>query len=550
MLNLITEHIEIWTSASTHKSNTGRGRRKNSKRIEQYGIKKLRETIISLALNGCLVNNDKNKISWIQKSIGEISSLLKPGFACGKSNVVEGGYIHLRTHNIDTNGKLNFDLLIEIDPEKVDFEKAHLHKGDILFNNTNSEDLVGKTCFVDSDYDFSFSNHLTIIRLKKYYDPQYLVLYFRHYLYTGFFKNLSTRWINQAGINTKYLKEIQIKFPPLEEQHRIVAKVDELMVLCDQLEQQQNNQYETHKTLVETLLSALTNAANEKEFQKTWATITKNFDILFTTEQSIDQLKQTILQLAVMGKLVPQDPDDEPASVLLKKIAKEKSQLVKEGKIKKQKHLPPITDNEKPFELPDGWDFVRLGNITSKIGSGSTPRGGKSVYVDSGVPFIRSQNVWNQGLEMGDVVYIDDNTHQKMSNTIVLPNDILLNITGASLGRSTIYPESLEVANVSQHVTIIRPIDSYTKHFLHLCILSPYTQSLIWGRQVGMAREGLSKKVLEQFEIPIPPIEEQHRIVAKVDELLAICDEMVSKINEIQTTQVHLADTIVEQAIE
>ena len=114
---------------------------------------------------------------------------------------------------------------------------------------------------------------------------------------------------------------------------------------------------------METLLATLTNAADQKEFSETWQRIADHFDTLFTTEQSIDHLKQTILQLAVMGKLVPQDPNDEPASVLLARIAKEKTRLIKEGKIKKQKPLPEITDEEKPFELPVGWEWVRLRNI-------------------------------------------------------------------------------------------------------------------------------------------------------------------------------------------
>jgi type I restriction enzyme S subunit len=255
-------------------------------------------------------------------------------------------------------------------------------------------------------------------------------------------------------------------------------------------------------------------------------TFTENFALLADTANGIPKLREMILQLAVRGKLVPQDSNDEPARLLLQKITEEKARLIEEGKIKKHKPLPEISDDEKPFELPAGWEFVRLGNIANKIGSGSTPRGGKSAYVESGIPFLRSQNVWNHGLELREVAYISEETHQKMSNTVVLPNDILLNITGASLGRCALYEDGLGEANVSQHVTIIRPTDAETRFYLHLCILSPYTQALIWSRQVGMAREGLSKKVLELFEIPIPPLSELHRVVAKVDELMALCDEL------------------------
>ena len=136
-----------------------------------------------------------------------------------------------------------------------------------------------------------------------------------------------------------------------------------------------------------------------------------------------------------------------------------------------------------------------------------------------------------------------------MVNTHVFPNDVLLNITGASLGRSTIFPENLITANVSQHVTIIRLLEERMCEFVHLGIKSPLVQRLVWGRQVGMAIEGLSKKVLEQFEFPVPPLAEQHRIVAKVDELMALCDQLKTRLADAQTTQHHLADAVVENAL-
>ena len=269
-------------------------------------------------------------------------------------------------------------------------------------------------------------------------------------------------------------------------------------------------------------------------------TFKNNFNLLADTPKGIPKLREMILQLAVMGKLVPQDPNDEPASELLKKIAKEKERLVKEGKIKTSEPLPPVKLEEMPYELPNGWEWVRLGNITNKIGSGSTPRGGKSTYSEYGIPFFRSQNIWNHGLELADVAYITEKIHHKMANTTVLPNDILLNITGASLGRCATYPDGLGEANVSQHVTIIRPTESSTTLYLHLFIMSPHMQDLIWRRQVGMAREGLSKKVLELFEIHLPPLPEQYRIVAKVDQLMALCDELEERQKRRNTVRVSM----------
>ncbi|ANS43098.1 restriction endonuclease subunit S [Serratia inhibens] len=261
----------------------------------------------------------------------------------------------------------------------------------------------------------------------------------------------------------------------------------------------------------------------------------------------IKKLRELILELAVRGKLVPQDPNDEPASELLKRIAAEKAELVKQGKIKKQKPLPEISEEEKPFELPKGWDVIRLGEIATKIGSGSTPRGGQSTYVSTGVPFLRSQNIWNDGLRLDDVVFISSEVHSQMDNSQVEEFDILLNITGASLGRCTIFPDSTGEANVNQHVTIIRLIEKEMISFLHLAIISPVIQKLIWGRQVGMAIEGLSKKTLELFEIPVPPLLEQLRIVHKARDLMSLCDQLEQQSLTSLEAHQQLVETLLEK---
>ncbi len=260
----------------------------------------------------------------------------------------------------------------------------------------------------------------------------------------------------------------------------------------------------------------------------------------------IQRLRELILELAVRGMLVPQNPDEESSEELLKRIATQKAQLIDDGKIRKQPKQPPVDKDEFPFPLPPGWMFERIGNLTSKLGSGSTPRGGKSAYVPEGIIFLRSQNVWNDGLRLDDTAYIPEETHEAMNNTQVFPRDVLLNITGASLGRSTIFPEELVTANVSQHVTIIRLVEPEMAEFLHLGILSPLVQKLVWGRQVGMAIEGLSKKVLEKFEFPIPPLAEQQRIVAKVDELMALCDQLEQE----QENSLETHDTLVRTLLD
>ena len=580
-MDMITDNIDIWASAIKTRSSVGRG---SSKKLDLYGIKKLRELILELAVRGKLVPQDPNdepasvllkrvaaekaqlvKEGKIKKQkplpvIGEDEKLfdLPPSWewgrlgnlglgATGKTPSTRcpeyflGDIPFIGPGQITPSGEL-------LTPDKRLSEDGLANSsealaGDILMVCIGGS--IGKAVIANERIGFNQQiNMMSPLIIHSQYLLSAITSKF-------FYNSLLAKSTGSATpiINRGKWETLLVPVAPEQEQHRIVAKVDELMALCDQLEQQTEASIEAHATLVETLLTTLTNSADAAELEQNWTRLAYHFDTLFTTEHSIDQLKQTVLQLAVMGKLVPQDPNDEPAEVLLEKIAAEKAQLIKEKKIKKQKPLPSITEDEKPFSLPDGWEFVRMGDLTSKLGSGSTPRGGKSAYVNEGIAFLRSQNVWNDGLKLDDVEFISEETHRKMANTKVVPGDILLNITGASLGRSTIFPVSLKEANVSQHVTIIRLIELNMVRFTHMGILSPMVQRLVWGRQVGMAIEGLSKKVLEAFEFPVPPLAEQHRIVAKVDQLMALCDQLKTRLHQAQQTQLHLADALVEQAL-
>jgi type I restriction enzyme S subunit len=250
------------------------------------------------------------------------------------------------------------------------------------------------------------------------------------------------------------------------------------------------------------------------------------YDHVGDAPDAIPRLRRFVLDLAVRGKLEEQDAADEPASELLKRIAAGKSRLVKAGKIRKIEDFAPLGPGEDPFPLPKGWVWSRIGEVSSKTGSGSTPRGGKEVYKDAGVPFLRSQNVYDDGLRLDDVAYIDRDTHDRMSGTKVLGGDLLLNITGGSIGRCCRVPDDFEEANVSQHVAIIRPAVSGCTDFLHRVILSPYFQAFIFNQQTGAGRGGLPKNRMDRIAVALPPLAEQRRILAKVDELMALCDRL------------------------
>ena len=259
------------------------------------------------------------------------------------------------------------------------------------------------------------------------------------------------------------------------------------------------------------------------------------------------KLRQKLLDLAIHGKLVPQDPNDEPASELLARIHAEKLAMVERGELKPKdvkndtviyfgsdglpyekladgKGEAKCIAGEVPFELPKGWAWTRVCPLVSKLGSGSTPRGGQRVYVASGIPFIRSQNVYNDGLRLEDVAYIDEATNKSKSGSIVCGMDLLLNITGGSIGRCAMVPSDFPVANVNQHVMIIRLIELSLCRFVHAFVTSPFTQALILAKQLGSGRGGLSAETFSTFLIPVPPLAEQRRIVDALDNYLALVD--------------------------
>jgi type I restriction enzyme, S subunit len=254
--------------------------------------------------------------------------------------------------------------------------------------------------------------------------------------------------------------------------------------------------------------------------------LTQHFEKIAEAPDAVPRLRRFILDLAVRGKLIEQDPKDEPASNLIDHIEKESARLVVQGQMKNKEQLEPIRKEEVPFALPPGWGVARMGHLAIKLGAGSTPLGGKSVYQSKGIPFLRSQNVHNDGLKLEDVALIPKSIHLRMSGTHLQEDDLLLNITGASIGRCALLPRSFSEGNVSQHVAIIRLVEPKIREFVHLSLISPAYQKLITDVQVGVSREGLSMQRLKLFPMLLPPLGEQHRIVAKVDELMVLCDEL------------------------
>jgi len=580
--NPVTDNLDIWSSVYVKKATTGRGR--NGK-ISPYGIQKLRELILELAVRGKLTPQDPNDEPasvLLEKTAEEKARLVKEGKIKRQNRlpdiseseipfnlpsgwewvradrfsqkITDGehfrpktqdkGVYFLSAKDIREDGvSLDDPLYVSEEIAEKALQRCDPERGDILIVSRGA--TVGRMCTVNIDDAFCLLGSVILIKPVNPILSDYLKIVMKspHSFDQLVSASGSTA---QPAIYLRDLKKIAFPIAPFAEQHRIVAKVDELMAICDQLEQQQTDSITAHQTLVETLLGALTTASDQKDFEQTWQRIAEHFDTLFTTEHSIDQLKQTILQLAVMGKLVPQDPSNEPASVLLEKITEEKAQLIKERKIKEQKALPKICKDEKPFLLPKGWEWIRFGELGCVVGGG-TPNKANPDFWNGEIPWVSPKD-----MKVSHIVntqdYVTQLAIENSSVKLIPENSLLVVVRGMILAHS--FPVAANLVPVT--------INQDMKALLILPEIREYLLTVIQGLKnnfvsmVDRSSHGTCKLVSEKLWsklIAVPSLAEQHRIVAKVDELMTLCDALKARIQDAQTTQTQLADAIVEQAV-
>lgn len=424
--------------------------------------------------------------SWEWVRLGNIGVLIR-GSGIKRTETLESGYPCIRYGELYTTYKTKFNNVMSFVDKKL-YDKSHkITKGDIAMTLTgeNKTDIAIAVTY-DGVEEIAMGGDMTCWS-HHLMEPLYLVYLMNSPYAISCKRRLATGDIIIHISNDK-LASIPLPMPPLAEQKRIVSKIEEILPYIEQ--------YDKAYTKLEI------------------------FNKKFPTD-----MKKSILQLAMQGKLVEQRPEEGMAEELYQQIAAEKARLIKEGKIKKEKSLDEITEDEIPFDIPESWKWVRLNDLCEKIGSGSTPTGGKNVYKESGIKFLRSQNIYNDGLRYEGVVYISE--AQNRQSSIVKAKDILLNITGGSIGRCAIVPDDFDIANINQHVMIIRNVNLEVRYWIHAVIISAYIQNKIMDVQVGVSREGLSAEKLKNFLIPLPPLDEQKRIVAKLEEMLSYCEQLI-----------------------
>ena len=350
-------------------------------------------------------------------------------------------------------------------------------------------------------------------------------------------------------LNSESLALLAVPLPPIAEQHRIVAKVDELMALCDRLEQEVGAGETAHAKLVETLLGTLTQSTDAADLAANWQRLAEHFDTLFTTEASLDALKQTVLQLAVMGKLVPQDPSDEPASELLKRIAKERAKLEAEGKVKKLKPLPPVGRDEQLFALPNGWQWTRFSTYALEVSTG--PFGSmlhKSDYVSGGIPLVNPSHMIGGRIVPESNVAVSEPKATELSSYRLRVGDIVMARRG-EVGRTALVTENEEGWLCGTGSFVVRLAPKVSQPYVVMLFRSASVRRYLGAESVGITMVNLNHGILNCMPMALPPIAEQHRIVAKVDELMALCDRLKADLAESRTRQDRLATTLIETAL-
>jgi len=592
---LITDHLDLWTGAVTHKSGSGRSASGKNRKIELTGIKKLRELILELAVRGKLVEQDpsdepasvlleriaEEKARLVKegkvkkpKNLKEVADEEKPfglpeGWAWARMEAVseyiqrgkgpkyaESGKVRVISQKCVQWSGLDLSTARFVDDNSLKGyqDERYIRKNDILWNSTGTG-TVGRAIVVkESQHSTVIDSHVTIVR-PLVAEPSHILNYIsspsvQQRIEPDHENSLVSGSTKQVELNSGSVKLLAVPLPPLSEQHRIVKKVDELMAICDRLEQQVGDQLEAHKVLVDTLLDALTHSTDAAELAEHWARVAEHFDTLFTTEASIDKLKQTILQLAVMGRLVEQDPNDEPARVLLERIAEETDRLVTEGKIKKVKNLPPVKDEERTFGIPKEWEWVHFSDVVKDLKYGTSK---KCYYDPKNTAVLRIPNVAEGQVSTKDLKFAEM-SQQEQNDFILSPGDLLFirsNGSSSIVGRCAIIDKEMHGYAYAGYLVRARIFTRY----IHTKYLKLTMDSLAVRKQIEQpirttsGVKNINSTELKRIVFPLPPLDEQHRIVDKVEELMALCDQLKTRLSECGKTRSQLAETVVEQAL-
>jgi len=436
--------------------------------------------------------------------------------------------------NLPGNEKFIYSANNSIDYVTVDKLRVNVHEaGTVVFPKiggaiaTNKRRILVKPTAID--------NNCLGITPSLGIATNYLYLLLTSIDFTKYQAGTSVPALSQGTVG-----QIVIGLPPLAEQSRIVTRVEELMQVCDALEASGQLEAQQHAQLFNTLLGTLTQSETPEALADNWQRIATHFDVLLNHPEAVDALEQIILQLAVRGLLVPQYPTDEPASILLQKIRTEKDHLIAQGKIKRDKPLPPITDEEKPFELPQGWERVRLRELVTHLGDGlhGTPN-----YSPIGDYYFVNGNNLGEGIvtikpETKRVDQSEFEKHRKPLDSTT----VLVSING-TLGRVAFYQN--EKIILGKSACYFNVTTGLHKLFAKLLLECPDFMTYAITSATGTTIKNLGLKAIGVWPIALPPLAEQSRIVTRVNELHSICADLRQRLTAGHAAQSNVADALV-----
>ena len=405
-----------------------------------------------------------------------------------KGEMNETEYLMISSTNINNDRIENLDKVRYLSKEVFEQEnlRTQATKGDIFFTSVGS---LGRSCVYSGEYNLAFQRSVSVIS----------TLIFNYYLKycfdSGYFQVKVLKEATgtaQKGFYLNQSAESLIPVPPLSEQHRIVAKIEELLPYIERY-----GKAETHLTALNTTFP--------------------------------EALKKSILQEAVQGKLVPQNPDDEPASVLLECIRAEKQELIKAGRIKKDKHESVIVTRDKiPYEIPDSWEWCKLSDLAIlENGDRSSKYPVEADYVESGIPFFGAKDIDGEMMSFQNVRFISQQKYDELGNGKLVDGDIICLLRG-SVGKTAKFEanEQFDTGFICAQMLIIRLLDKSLFGYISSYFKSHDYTNYVESKVTGTAVRQMPAKEMGNLLIPIPPLAEQKRIVAKIEELMQYCDKL------------------------
>jgi type I restriction enzyme S subunit len=511
-------------------------------RLVKQGSLKHREPSGITALNGSTV---LTPLGWVLTTLGEVTYKITDGAHKTPTYVDEGvPFISVKDFS---GGALDFSntRLIPANEHATLYKRCDPRRGDILIGRIGT---LGKAVLVDTDREFSLFVSVGLIRFShEFISPRYFRLVLNSPLLENEYNRIKVGGATHTNkLNLGDLHTVSFPLPPLAEQHRIVAKVGELMGLCNRLEEV-GLRRDSHRDLL-TVAShrLLDDGANDGAFQKHAHFFFGNLSRLTAQPDQIKHLRQTVLNLAVRGRLLAQDPNDESATDLVRRIQSQKQSLLANNAIRKTKACRTLNANEVPHAIPNNWKWIRLGEITD-IGTGSTPSRTQPLFWNGSIPWVTSGSTSLEVINNGDE-FVTEAAVKSHRLRLYQPGTLLVALYGQGKTRGQVAELAIE-STINQACAAVCPLPGFESIFPYLKLLLERNYDEVRLLSVGGTQPNLNVQKIKEVLVPLPPIPEQQRIAIKVTQLLSLCDQLESQIAGAQERARNLLESVFYHAL-